>query len=64
MLNFTARDQLIDWLYFPMTRLCYSQRFEYGYKALIKIAEAYFLPSNRVSNIITTLKAKVLSPNS
>ena len=47
MLNFTARDR---------------QRFEDVYKALTTVAEAYFLSSNRASNI-TTLKTKVLSAN-
>ena len=44
-----------DWFngYFYMTRLCYSQRLEDVYKTLINVAEAYFLLSNRASNIIT-----------
>ena len=61
MLNFTTRDRLIG--YFRMARICYSKRFEDVYKTLINIAEAYFLPLNKASNI-TTLKVKVLSPNS
>ena len=61
MLNFTTRDRLIG--YFRMARICYSKRFEDVYKTLINIAEAYFLPLNKASNIIT-LKVKVLSPNS
>ena len=62
MLNFTARDRLIDWL-FCITRLCFCQRFENGNKTLASVVEAYFLSSNKASNI-TTLKANVLSPNS
>ena len=51
--------QETDWLtgYFRITRLCYCQRFQH-----VEAAEAYFLSSNRASNI-TTLKAKVLSPD-
>ena len=59
VLNFTTRGRLIDW---PFS-LCYSKRFEDVYKTLTNVAETYFLPSNRASNIIT-LKRKVLSPNS
>ena len=58
--------QETDWLtgYFCTTRQCYSQRFEDVYKtSTINVAEAYFLPSNWVFNIIT-LKIKLLSPNS
>ena len=46
-----------------MTRLCYSQRYDDVYKTLKNDAEAYFLPSNTTSSIIT-LKTKVLSKNS
>ena len=51
--------QETDWLtgYFRITRLCYCQRFQH-----VEATEAYFLSSNRASNI-TTLKAKVLSPD-
>ena len=39
------------WLigYFRMTRLCHSESFEDVYETLINVAEAYLLPSNRVS---------------
>ena len=53
------------WLtgYFRISRLCYCQRFETVYKTSTNIAEAYYFSSNRASHI-TTLKVKVLSPNS
>ena len=57
--------QETDWLtgYFCITRLYYCHKFEDVYKTLTTVVEAYFLSSNRASNI-TKLKAKVLSRNS
>ena len=61
VLNFTTRDRLMNWL-FSYGLAVILRGLRIFTKALINVAEAYFLTSNRASNIIT-LKAKVLSPN-
>ena len=60
--EFTTTNRLIEWLFYT-TRLYYSQGFGKVHKTYNKYADAYLLPSNKVSNIIT-LKAKMFSPNS
>ena len=45
--------------------VCYAERCImqlWSYKTFINVAVAYFLISNKASNV-TTLKAKVFSPN-
>ena len=62
VLNFTTRDRLMDWLFlYDLAVILRDLRI--FTKSSINVAEAYFLASNRASNVIT-LKAKVLPPNS
>ena len=57
--------QQTDWLNDYFTQLDYIILRGLGKftKLIINVADAYLLPSNKVSNIIT-LKAKIFSPNS